>query len=286
MLFDLTSLDRGTAAGSADGADPSAASDGPGGVAPSDGAGPDAPADAPPPDAGRAIDSGGPADAPGADAREASTADAPAEAAAVDASADGGCTTAYSVVSGRVLFAFNTGDVLGWTTTPSAGPPSTALGWTGADGKSCPGALTMTVGFNAYGGNGATAQFTYGGPGASWGSASRLHLWMKLQPLDDAGAGDFAALATVELFVLSNTWANYSFASGTIYPTFADGAWHELVLDVVGADSGQPGRSGPDVVTSSIQQFGVSITPASARPSGAPPAPPTTVVLVDDIWLE
>jgi hypothetical protein len=63
-------------------------------------------------------------------------------------------------------------------------------------------------------------------------------------------------------------------------------AWHEVVEDLLVPDGGQANRSGPDVSLATVQRLGVWLVPQMTQPAGGPAAPSTTVLLVDDIWLE
>jgi hypothetical protein len=220
----------------------------------------------------------------GSSGGEAPPGDAPTPDGSTDPGGDAGCKMSLARDGGQWLFTFGTSDVPGWAAMVNPGGPSALLGWTSSEGKTCPGALSMTVVFGAYDGKAANLTFTYG-PGASW-VGSRLHVWVKLQMAGDGGALGYQALDSVALFVLSNGSANYTFFSRTINPSLSDGDWHEIVLDLSAPEGGPTGRNGPDVVTGNVQGFGVSVWSATARPAGGPSAPPTTTLLLDDVWLE
>ncbi|MBV9945694.1 MAG: hypothetical protein JOZ69_02475 [Myxococcales bacterium] len=185
-----------------------------------------------------------------------------------------------------MLFAFaSTGETVGWQQNTNSGGPSATVGWTAADGHACAGALGLTVGFHAYDGVSGSAIYTPA-VGSSWMGTKRLHAWVKLAPLADAGPLDYAALGSLEVSVTSNGWANYSFIAQEVNPAFSDGGWHEVVLEFKASSGGQPGRIGPDVVPSSVQRIGVLLSSATSRPPGSAAVPPAVLLLLDDVWVE
>ncbi len=143
----------------------------------------------------------------------------------------------------------------------------------------------MTVPFKAYNGIAPDAEFTYA-TSVSWNGAKKVHVWAKVQVLGNGGSSEYLGLSGLQLFVQSNNWANYSSVWVNVSPTFGDGAWHEIVMDILAPDGGRPGGSGPDVATASVQRIGMAIVPPTARPVGAPATPPTAALLLDDMWLE
>ncbi len=57
--------------------------------------------------------------------------------------------------------------------------------------------------------------------------------------------------------------------------SFADGAWHEIVLTFpVGLNLAQ------------IAAYGLQVALKAQAPAGGPNPPPTTIVYLDDLWLE
>jgi hypothetical protein len=222
------------------------------------------------------------------DVRDGGGADA-SDAVADTGSTTPGCVTSFLDGGGQVLFSFDSaGSTVGWFTennVADAGPSPSRLGWTGTDGHTCPGAITLTAPFTAYTSDFPDVEFNFG-PSASW-NATKLHLWVKVQiPTTNGGSPDYTALNAVSTFVQSNAWNNYSFMWINVTPSFSDGAWHEVVEDLLVPDGGQVNRSGPNVALASVQRVGVWLVPQATQPTGGPTAPSTTVLLVDDLWLE
>jgi hypothetical protein len=203
---------------------------------------------------------------------------------AADAGSLGPCVTSLPA-DGQLLFSFDGPDSgTDWYAVSSvdASPPPAALAWTGADGHSCPGALALTIDFAAYTSAVPDMEFDFGA--ASW-SATRLHMWVKVR-VAAADAGAYAALNAVSPFVQSDNWADYTFMWLDVPSTFGNGAWNEVVLDLVAPDGGQVNRFGPDVDLASVQRLGVSLADLTTRADGGPAAPSPTVLLLDDVWLE
>jgi hypothetical protein len=68
----------------------------------------------------------------------------------------------------------------------------------------------------------------------------------------------------------------------------ADGAWHEIVLDLVDLsnDSYTNVPDGGTIDLASVSALGVQVSAPTAAPAGGPAAPSTATLLVDDIWVE
>ena len=122
----------------------------------------------------------------------------------------------------RLLFAFDNGSNVGWTADV------TGLGYTfngvTNDGNTCPGAISLTVQFNAFGNPGEDVSYGYG-TAADWTGFSKLHAWVKLV------TSTYAAVNGVQPFVQSNSYNSYVNGGFVGQSTFSNGAWHELVLD-------------------------------------------------------
>ena len=206
------------------------------------------------------------------------------DGAATDSGDGGPCTTSFG---GQLLFSFNAASsAAGWFTESNvdAGSPPATLAWTGADGHACPGALSLTVAFATYTTAVPDIEFNFGA--ASW-KATKLHMWVKVQiPGADSGSAAYATLDAVSPFVESNAWTNYTFMWLDVASFFGNGGWNEVVVDLIAPDAGQANRFGQNVDLASVQRLGVSLVPQATRPDGGSPGPSTTVLLVDDIWLE
>jgi hypothetical protein len=159
--------------------------------------------------------------------------------------------------------------------------------WTGTTGNTCRGAMQATVPFATYataeGGN-VTENLNVGfSTNDNWAGYTKLHAYVKLEVPGGANSADYKALGGVQVFAqsLGNGYINAgSFAY--VPTTFADGAWHQVTLALVGGDAGGYGGYDPTHVTG----FGVQLTLASPPAAGAPATPPVTTVSIDDIWVE
>ena len=272
LIFPVGGLDRGS--------DPAEA-----GSNLVEGGGGDASIDAPPDgDSGGILDAAqevaddgsGMTDVPGLDAP-----DAPLSEAGPDSS--GSCADGSAGPTGEVAFTFGSiEETRPWSVDPAA---NATIAWTLSDGLTCPGTLTMLVNFTGFGSDQTGLEVN--NVSESWSSTtSRLHAWVKLQPQVDGGAAPFATLGTVGIFIRSHASTNYTFVVANVNPSFADGGWHELVLDLSAPDGGAPGRTGLDVDRTDVNAFGVFVSAATVRPPGAPAVPPPVRLLLDDVWLE
>jgi hypothetical protein len=167
------------------------------------------------------------------------------------------------------------GSSSGWTLVPQAGN----LGGLGdgyarrvtAEGYLCPGALEVTIPFSVYGANEkAAVEKTLA---ADWSGKTELHVWVKVA---DPGAGSIAFINGIQVFVQS-MGSSVSSSKFVGAATFDDFEWHEIVLDLTTA---------PAVVLADVNKVGVQVHAATTRPPSAPMTPSTTVIYVDDIYLE
>lgn len=167
------------------------------------------------------------------------------------------------------------GSSAGWNVAPATGN----LGGLGdgfsrrvtAQGHLCPGALEVTIPFTVYGANEKAA--VEKASTVDWTGKTSLHVWVKVA---DPGAGTIAFINGIELFVRSMNDTVYS-SKFVGAATFDDFQWHEIVLDLTAA---------PAVVLADVNKIGVQVLAATTRPPSAPMMPSTTVVYVDDIYLE
>jgi len=167
------------------------------------------------------------------------------------------------------------GSSAGWNLAPEAGN----LGGLGDgfvrrvidEGNLCPGALEVTIPFSAYGEKEKAS--VEKAAVADWTGKTSLHVWIKVE---DPGDGTIAFMNGIQVFVLSMQYAVYS-SKFVGAATFDDFAWHEIVLDLTAA---------PAVVLDDVNKVGVQVLAATTRPPSAPMTPSTTVVHVDDMYLE
>jgi hypothetical protein len=139
------------------------------------------------------------------------------------------------------------------------------------EGHLCPGALEVTIPFTAYGPNenaGIEKASTI-----DWTGKTSLHVWVKVA---DPGAGTIAFINGLQIFVRSMDDAVLS-SKFVGAAQFDDFQWHEIVLDL---------SAGPPVVLTDVTKVGVQVIAATTRPPSAPLTPSTTVVYVDDLYVE
>ncbi len=167
------------------------------------------------------------------------------------------------------------GTTSGWVLAPETGN----LGGLGdgfiqrnlTEGHLCPGALAATIPFTVYGGTEkASVERTMD---LDWTGKTTMHVWVRI---GDPGTGNISYLNGIQLFVQSMSYAVYSpqFVSAA---TFDDFAWHEIVLDLTAT---------PAVVLDSVNKLGIQVLAQESRPPSAPAAPMTTVVYIDDVYVE
>jgi len=125
-------------------------------------------------------------------------------------------------------------------------------------------------------------QLNYIAAPVDWTGFATLHVWIKLAAADNA---TLTHLANVAVYVASPTYnrlaANYPAAS-----VFADGMYHEVIVDLAGiapADLAAIGQIGIQV-NAAYNEYDAA-TGMFAPPAGAPAAPVTTTMYVDDVWL-
>lgn len=203
------------------------------------------------------------------------------------ASGTGGSGSCGGGFAGDTLFTFDTslaGGLSGiWSEYPEGSPAlsETRVSWVATEGMRCPGSLSMTVPFDTYGEQKvmATINFT-----ANWSTPapySVLHAWVKLALPPEASTLEHLRGVQVSVSSGANYEAFRSFFLAS--PSFADGGWHELVVTL------EPVMPPPQLgsyVPESVRQIGVQVVAALAAPASGPPAPVSTTIFVDDIWLE
>jgi hypothetical protein len=167
------------------------------------------------------------------------------------------------------------------------GPISqSATGFNPTEGHSCPGALELTIPFGSYASpNQITVDVNFGP--VDWTAYSLLHAWVKIKTPDAAVAGTetLSYLSQVQFSVASSsvtTSNDYKGYTSSTKPLlgWADRGWHEVTLGLVPSTN---------YYANAVLNIGVQIQSVGVKPSApadAPDAPPTTVVEIDDIWLE
>jgi len=177
------------------------------------------------------------------------------------------CVTTFS---GRLLYSFDTSQQM-WIPDSSAGM-SIQTGYAASDGHTCPGAVTSTIAFTAFGqaGNAEVLTGTLDLTGRT-----ALHAWVKILP-PAVNVPGYGVLSGATLFVQSANFGNSSnqFLAAVV---FSDGFWHEVVLNLA-TSSAAP-------TLNNINSIGVAILAAGAAPPGVG-TPGSVTFLVDDVWAE
>jgi hypothetical protein len=195
------------------------------------------------------------------------------------------CTTALSDLSdggGQLLYGFDNGTITGWSAQAMDSVDSglvATIGDTLSDGKTCPGALTVTVPFTTYGAT-ENADVQIGLGGVDWSNRSTLHFWVKLT------TASYPAISGVQAFVQSGPgYANYTSEFVTSI-ALADGGWHPIAIDLKNlANDGY--TNVPDGgALGVIDGIGVQVVAQTSAPAGGPSAPSAATLAVDDIWVE
>jgi hypothetical protein len=196
------------------------------------------------------------------------------------------CTTAlgdFTDAGGQLLYGFDGGTLTGWLAqtmdSADAGLVGT-LGDTLTDGHACPGALTLTAPFTAYGSQ-ENAQALVSLGGANWTGRTKLHSWVKLE------TASYPGISGVQAYVQTDSYAYYTdqFVDSAV---LADGAWHEIIVDLVDLsnDSYTNVPDGGTIDLAAVSALGVQVSAPTTAPAGGPTAPSTATLLVDDIWVE
>jgi hypothetical protein len=167
------------------------------------------------------------------------------------------------------------------------GPISlSATGFNSTEGHSCPGALELTIPFGSYASpNQITVDVNFGP--VDWTAFSLLHAWVKIKTPDAAVAGTemLSYLSQIQFSVASssvttsNDYKGYT-SSTKLLLGWADRGWHEVTLGLIPSTNYYANA----VLNIGVQIQSVGVKPAT--PADAPDAPPTTVVEIDDIWVE
>jgi hypothetical protein len=139
------------------------------------------------------------------------------------------------------------------------------------EGHLCPGALEVTLPFSVYGENERAG--IEKAAAVNWTGKTSLHVWIRVA---DPGGGSIAFINGIQVFVRSmgDTVSSSKFVGAAAFDDFQ---WHEIVMDLTAT---------PAVVLTDVSRVGVQVIAATTRPPSAPLAPKTTVVYVDDLYLE
>jgi hypothetical protein len=162
----------------------------------------------------------------------------------------------------------------GWFAYAEGPTADTALkasttGWSSTEGHSCPGSLTMTGAFTAYGnGDKLMALVNFNANWATPKAYVRLHAWVKVQ-IPTTGTLD---LSSVHIQANTNNFTGYT-ESSLPASTFLDGDWHEITHALV---------VGTNYVPENVNQMGIQIFPLAAGTD----TPVPVTIFIDDIWLE
>jgi hypothetical protein len=219
-----------------------------------------------------------------------------------DASIEAGCTcTGAACTPAGVLYSFDPGADAGATTgwssfvadsADSGLTAGTVIGSSTAEGHTALGSLEVTVPFSSFGAMEAVSiQHNFGdspGRGAlDWSCKTKLHVWVKVAAPD---AGSITGTVNgIQVYVQSGNvpddagfhgYERYSplFVNGSV---FADGAFHEVVVDLTAA-----GTAATMVNLTDINQIGVQVLGLAMPAEGGPATPSPVTLFIDDVSLE
>jgi len=172
----------------------------------------------------------------------------------------------------------------GWSAGPGyqttdlvnpAPPPATTAttAYSSAEKNQCAGSLKGTFPFTSYtlfsSGSGEIGVLQYTAPTTlDWTGKTKLHAWAKIDAASGVNHINFP-----QFFINTSDFGHYISGQAA---NWYDGAWHEYVvpLPATGWDK------------TAVKTFGLQINLKGTAPSGGPATPPTTIVYVDDIWVE
>jgi hypothetical protein len=201
------------------------------------------------------------------------------------------------------------------TNLVDGGLSGSAVSYSATVGHSCPGSVVLTAPFISFSPATDAAivmqqveiNYNYNGNPQGyplWTNFTKLHYWVKVAfEGADGGTvtGDASALDFTGLDYNNNyaQWFDYNAASynGTgstnffAGSTFSSGDWEEVILalndatQASAADGGFPTPAGLTCDTGNACKFASQLAVAG-MPEGGPAVPATTLLYVDDIWLE
>jgi hypothetical protein len=232
--------------------------------------------------------------------------------------AEAGCTTIMELTDGGtavLVTGFDNDVITGWgAATENSEADASVTGtvaYSATVGRTCPGSITMTVPFTQYAFQQVALDYNYQGDVQNyplWTNFTKLHYWVKVAfdgtdggVLDnEAGAPFFPSLNDNNNFVQWNSYTAASYDNGATIayfsgPTLSNDEWQEVTLELsdpkFDAGNGEfPTGAGCLTGNACKIESQLQIESASGMtgvvPTGAPAAPTTTVLYVDDIWLE
>jgi hypothetical protein len=231
---------------------------------------------------------------------------------------EAGCTTIHALSDGGtavLLTGFdNAASIAGWSPNVDNaldGGPSldgSAVAYSATVGRTCPGAVALTVPFTTYGFQQVEVQYDYNVNPESyalWTNATTLHYFVKVafEGADggvltaEAGAPEYNGLQDDNNFAQWNNYtaANYNnptgntdFFAGT---TFSAGEWQEVTLSLndptqATVDGGAVTPMGASCLLGNACKFASQLEVPPVAPDAGPAAPTTTVLYIDDVWIE
>jgi hypothetical protein len=215
-----------------------------------------------------------------------------------DASVSDACTcTGATCTPAGVLFNFDSGDAgdaASWdffpTTLTDGGAPT--KGTSATEGHTAAGSLTYTVPYTDFGQMAVSLQHNYGSSpttGAlNWSCKTAIHIWVKVAGADGDAGSIVPYLNGIQAYIQSgdptsdaSNMGGYAFytSSFTSASTFADGAFHEIVVPLT-PTTGTPANP------LDINQIGVQVLPLTAAPDGGGVTPGPVTLFIDDISLQ
>jgi hypothetical protein len=137
-------------------------------------------------------------------------------------------------------------------------------------GKTCPGALQLSIDFQAYASGTAEDEIAHGALDfsfADWSQAAAFHVMVKVSPVN-------APIIGVHLYLQSGD--DYAYDAIFDATDYKSGTWHEMVFPL----------SGAILNLTEVRRWGVQVILNRAGNPGNPAQPPHIEVLFDDVWLE
>jgi hypothetical protein len=234
------------------------------------------------------------------------------------AEAEAGCTTILDLTDAGtavLVTGFDNGVITGWgSTTENSEADASVTGtvaYSPTVGRTCPGSIAMTVPFTQYAYQQVALGYNYQNDVQNypvWTKFTKLHYWVMVAfdgtdggALDkEAGAPFFPSLNDNNNFTQWNAYSSASNDNGASVgyfpgPSFSNAEWQEVTLllsdpkfDAGNGEvpTGAGCRTGNACKIESQLQIESASGMTGVVPAGGPPAPTTTLLYIDDIWLE
>jgi hypothetical protein len=226
------------------------------------------------------------------------------------AASDAGADAEGGAVASVLVTGFDTNVTNGWSVTVDSfvgvdGGPVPTFAYSPTVGDTCPGSLALTVPFTTYGGQQIELSYDYNGNLQGyppWTNHTQLHysVMVAFESSDggtvgaDAGAFDLGAISAIGDYAQWNGYSNLDDNHGTEnFPNWylqnlTYGTWLPvtMLLSDNTVDGGDVVPTGTGCGGGNACKFSTSLNVPATMPAGGPAAPTTTILYIDDIWLE